>query len=599
MLTIVLVATTAQAVDLPTMVPQWSVDHAGAGGSDGDDQARDVAIDDEGGLIVAGWVDGEADHGDDATVLHYLPEDGSSDWSITRDEGPIDGLLKPSSDDRFTDVAVTSDGDFLLAGTLSGDDQYLQRWWVSHWFADHTEDWEHIYTDGLSSADQAAHGVAVTDDLFYASGWSFRSPAVRGQWVSFTYDPDTGATTAPFGPAASYHDEDAITAAPDQAEAVAVHTDGSIAVVGAIGIAGDTPDDADTDWHVRMFDAGGVLMWEHTWDGPAGLEDRAMAVQFDPFGDLYVAGYHNTGSDNGAGADRDWLLIKYAGEGDYGEPVILHDISFETAEGADEAAYALVLDNADDPLVAGYVQSKDGRAVWHVEQFAGYDLAPLGGVTLDDTEGAIWGIDYRDDHVAVCGTAFNGLDDDWRTTRIEPDSDGDGLGDSLDECPDDPEKTEPGICGCNIPDVDSDEDGTLDCDDLCPDDPEKIDPENCGCNEPEIDSDGDGEEDCVDQCPDDPTKITPGECGCNDPDEDSDGDGVLNCNDACPDTPPGTEVRDDGCTDDEVVILDTGTPAVDTADAKSESEGCGCATSTPSPSWALLPLLLVGLRRRR
>ncbi|MFT4625798.1 MAG: MYXO-CTERM domain-containing protein [Myxococcota bacterium] len=588
----------SHAVDLPTMVPQWSMDHAGIGATDGDDQARDVAIDSTGGLLVVGWLDGDVDHADDAIAQYYLP-DGSPDWSIVRDEGPIDGLIKPSSDDRLYDVAFSDDDAFLLAGTVSGDSTHLQKWWISHWFSDHTADWEHVYTDGLSSNKQEARAVAITDDLYYGSGWSFRSPAIRGQWVNFTYTPDTGAVTAPFGPLAEYFDEDNITAAPDQAEAVAVHTDGTIAVVGAVGLSGSGPVDADSDWYVRAYSADGVLLWDHTWAGPGGSDDRAMAAVFDPFGDLYVAGYHNAGSDNGDGANRDWVLIKYAGEGDYGDPVVLRDITFETAEGADEAAYALVLDNADDPMVAGYVRADDGRRVWHIEQFAGYDLSPLGGITLDESEGAIWGIDFRDDHLAIAGTVFNGVDNDWRTTRIEPDSDGDGVGDSLDECPDDPNKVEPGVCDCGRPDDDTDEDGTLDCDDLCPDDPEKIDPENCGCNEPEIDTDGDGTEDCVDQCPDDATKISPGECGCNDPDDDDDGDGVLNCDDACPGTPPGTEVRPDGCTDDEVIILDTGDPPVDTAESKDGGSGCACSTSPASGgAWLVLPLVLLAVRRR-
>ncbi|MHC4837042.1 MAG: hypothetical protein ACYTF3_02480, partial [Planctomycetota bacterium] len=38
-----------------------------------------------------------------------------------------------------------------------------------------------------------------------------------------------------------------------------------------------------------------------------------------------------------------------------------------------------------------------------------------------------------------------------------------------DGCVKDPEKTEPGACGCGMPDVDGDGDGHLDCDDNCPD----------------------------------------------------------------------------------------------------------------------------------
>ena len=51
------------------------------------------------------------------------------------------------------------------------------------------------------------------------------------------------------------------------------------------------------------------------------------------------------------------------------------------------------------------------------------------------------------------------------------DSDGDGILDCNDNCSNDADKTEPGICGCGIPDTDSDGDGTPDCTDVCPDDP--------------------------------------------------------------------------------------------------------------------------------
>lgn len=48
------------------------------------------------------------------------------------------------------------------------------------------------------------------------------------------------------------------------------------------------------------------------------------------------------------------------------------------------------------------------------------------------------------------------------------DSDGDGISDCIDGCPTDPNKTEPGICGCGVTDSDFDGDGTADCNDNCP-----------------------------------------------------------------------------------------------------------------------------------
>gem|GEM_PF-1210534 len=114
------------------------------------------------------------------------------------------------------------------------------------------------------------------------------------------------------------------------------------------------------------------------------------------------------------------------------------------------------------------------------------------------------------------------------------DSDGDGTPDCNDNCSNDPNKTEPGICGCDVTDNDTDLDGTLDCNDNCPNDPEKIMAGICGCGESDIDSDGDGTPDCIDNCPDDPNKTEPGECGCGVADTDTDLDGTSDCNDNCP-----------------------------------------------------------------
>lgn len=81
------------------------------------------------------------------------------------------------------------------------------------------------------------------------------------------------------------------------------------------------------------------------------------------------------------------------------------------------------------------------------------------------------------------------------------DSDGDGVPDDLDGCPADPQKANPGTCGCGVADTDSDGDGTPDCIDACPADPGKVQPGVCGCGVSDVDSDGDGKQDCIDSCP--------------------------------------------------------------------------------------------------
>ena len=100
-----------------------------------------------------------------------------------------------------------------------------------------------------------------------------------------------------------------------------------------------------------------------------------------------------------------------------------------------------------------------------------------------------------------------------------------------DQCPADPAKLTPGVCGCGTPDTDTDRDGTPDCHDTCPTDPAKQAPGTCGCGvvESTADSDADGQPDCLDQCATDPAKTAPGVCGCNIADLDADGNGTADC----------------------------------------------------------------------
>lgn len=114
------------------------------------------------------------------------------------------------------------------------------------------------------------------------------------------------------------------------------------------------------------------------------------------------------------------------------------------------------------------------------------------------------------------------------------DSDGDGVANRLDQCPNTPKGAKVDTKGCPI---DSDGDGVFDGLDQCPDTPAGVKVTSAGCP---VDTDGDGIADYKDKCPSVPAPGTPDGCPL-----DSDGDGVLDANDACPSVPaPGTA---DGC----------------------------------------------------
>jgi len=199
-----------------------------------------------------------------------------------------------------------------------------------------------------------------------------------------------------------------------------------------------------------------------------------------------------------------------------------------------------------------------------------------------------------------------------RCLNIIIDTDGDKVGDCYDDCPEDPNKTEPGACGCgqidhdfdadliancvdnciqtfnpdqansdadqfgdacdNCPDLpddnqaDNDRDGIGNVCDNCPShsnaDQANADSDNWGdvcdnclniANEDQANNDGDSAGNACDECPNDPTKIILGDCECGVADIDSDSDGWLDCNDGCPNDANKIEPGVCGCgiTDDD------------------------------------------------
>jgi hypothetical protein len=131
------------------------------------------------------------------------------------------------------------------------------------------------------------------------------------------------------------------------------------------------------------------------------------------------------------------------------------------------------------------------------------------------------------------------------------DRDGDGIPDSVDGCPEDPEDKDGFQDEDGCTDRDNDGDGIADADDACPNEPEDKDgfQDSDGC--PERDNDNDGTPDTVDRCPNEAEDKDGFEDDDGCPDDDNDGDGFADTVDKCPNEPEtvnGFE-DDDGCPD--------------------------------------------------
>jgi outer membrane protein OmpA-like peptidoglycan-associated protein len=198
----------------------------------------------------------------------------------------------------------------------------------------------------------------------------------------------------------------------------------------------------------------------------------------------------------------------------------------------------------DDALIIPWVEVAVGLGL---SQGARLPLTLTGGVSLHpvDSLGLLVGLFARVQEVLAPGTPPPGYANYNATLlsfglsveylNVEPtDSDGDGLPDSRDACPD--EHGRGSANGCpktadatdDAAKADRDHDGVPDSVDRCPDEPEDRDgyQDEDGCPDP--DNDGDGVADKDDQCPNaaGPAALN----GC----PDADGDGVPDKDDQCP-----------------------------------------------------------------
>ncbi len=132
------------------------------------------------------------------------------------------------------------------------------------------------------------------------------------------------------------------------------------------------------------------------------------------------------------------------------------------------------------------------------------------------------------------------------------DRDGDGMIDSEDACPDDPEDFDGFKDEDGCPEYDNDNDGLADTVDNCPNNPEDIDgfEDIDGC--PDYDNDKDGLADTVDNCPNSPEDIDEFEDADGCPDYDNDKDTIPDTTDNCPNDPETYNGFEDidGCPDE-------------------------------------------------
>gem|GEM_PF-1470799 len=190
----------------------------------------------------------------------------------------------------------------------------------------------------------------------------------------------------------------------------------------------------------------------------------------------------------------------------------------------------------------------------------------------------------------------------------ERDIDGDGVKNSADPCPTQPEDLDSFEDGDGCPDPDNDKDGVKDVDDKCPLDAEDKDEDRDEDGCPDVDDDKDGVSNLDDKCAGEAEDKDGFEDGDGCPDPDNDQDGLKDAEDKCPDA---AETRngfkdDDGCPDgdkDGDGIFDEDDKCAEQPETRNgleDADGCPDAVSAETAAlMGLAPDLVFGARAKQ
>ena len=417
-LTVLLLADNARPASAESALEQWVARYDGPASDS--DKAYAIAVDGSGNVYVTGGSQDNATNEDYATVKYDA--NGVQQW-VARYDGPASNIdqARAIAVDQFENVYVTGpskgNGTFEDYATVKSDASGAEQW-VARYGGPARDLAEAIKVDGSGNVyvtGTSYGGVSTGED--YATVKYDASGAE--QWVA-RYD----------GPNANLGTDQ------DLARAIAVDASGNIYVTG-----GSTAGDQVFDYATVKYDATGVEQWVARYDGPASGHSLARAIIVGASGNVYVTGQSGDFSNL-----NDYATVKYNSSG-----VEQWASRYDSQFSGTGAGVAMAVDGAGNVYVTGASRGIGTAIVDYatlkydnsgVEQWVALYDGPVSDndwaqAIAVDVAGNVYVTGHSCGSAAPCGGVSTGFD--FATVKYVLDADEDGVADSLDPCPANPD----------------------------------------------------------------------------------------------------------------------------------------------------------------
>ena len=399
-------------------VQQWVARYDGPASNI--DQARAIAVDQFENVYVTGPSKGNGTFEDYATVKYDAS--GAEQW-VARYGGPARDLAEA--------IKVDGSGNVYVTGSSSSGSASVDYATVKY-DASGVEQWVARY-DGPASNHDNVQAIAVDGSgNVYVTGTSYGGASTGEDYATVKYDA-SGAEqwVARYdGPNANLGTDQ------DLARAIAVDASGNIYVTG-----GSTAGDQVFDYATVKYDATGVEQWVARYDGPASGHSLARAIIVGASGNVYVTGQSGDFSNL-----NDYATVKYNSSG-----VEQWASRYDSQFSGTGAGVAMAVDGAGNVYVTGASRGIGTAIVDYatlkydnsgVEQWVALYDGPVSDndwaqAIAVDVAGNVYVTGHSCGSAAPCGGVSTGFD--FATVKYVLDADEDGVADSLDPCPANPD----------------------------------------------------------------------------------------------------------------------------------------------------------------